>query len=102
MCDLGTPGAIVNVCIRLCIKIYLILERASHRSRAALPKVQKKTKRVISSFPHSPKANRTNPLVLLYLQVITPNILLLHKPCYSSQKMRDWSGLILGLEGMGK
>jgi hypothetical protein len=29
---------------------------------------------VISSFLHSPKANRTNPLVLLNLLVITPNI----------------------------
>jgi hypothetical protein len=31
--------------------------------------------RVISCFPHSPKANRTIPLVLLNLLVITPNII---------------------------
>ncbi len=41
-------------------------------------------------------------LVLLNLLVLTPNILRLHKQCYASQKMGDWSELILGREGMGK
>ncbi len=40
--------------------------------------------RVFSSFPHAPKANQTNPLVLLNLLVLTPNILRLHKPCYAT------------------
>jgi hypothetical protein len=88
-------------------------EGACHHEFILLQEVQNKNEKltkncsiiimfwVISSFPHSPKANRTNPLILVNLLVITPNILRLHKPSYASQKMRDWSGLILGREGMG-
>jgi hypothetical protein len=53
-------------------------------------------------FPSLPQSKPDKPSSFAQFTIITPNKFQLNKPCYVSKKMRDWSGLILGCEGMGK